>query len=193
MSAYDDAYILTSGRPTGARSYSVVAAAIAVVCVACSMPVMQQLMGSQVARANAPTTARAWDLQPRWWPGVVPQAGRQASIAPDDDLTFTKGYTLRVAARQAASAARVAASAPASESQFGRSAVVVRNAAAFARADGAPTLRRVAAARIDARDDRTGPLGSGSHALAFGEQRPSQRGFAESQSGLFASLFGNLN
>ncbi len=190
MSAYDDAYSLTSGRPTGARSFSVVAAAIAVVCVASSIPVMQQLMGSPAARASAATTAPTWDLQARWWPGVVPPASRQASIAPEDDLTFTKGYTLRVAARQAASAARLAASGPASESQFGRSAMAVRNAATFARADGAPTLRRVAAAHIDTRDDRPG---FGSHALAFGEQRPSQRGFAKSQGGLFANLFGNLN
>ena len=107
---------------------------------------------------------------------------------PKTDLTFAKGYPLRVAARQAALAARLAGRGPSSESQFGRSAIVVRNATTVARTDGAPNLRRVPALV-----DRPGPLDSGSHALAFGEQRPSRRAFAEPQGGPFASLFGNLH
>ena len=198
MSAHNHAYALTSGGPTGARSFAIVAAAIAAVCLLSSVPVMRELVGSPPGRATiaaAATTAATtltWDLQSRWWPEVqhvtrqastVPD--RQPSAVPESDLTFAKGYSLRLAARRAASATRPA-SGPSSESQFGRSAVV-RNATTVARTDGAPNLRRVPALI-----DRPGPLDSGSHALAFGEQHPSPRAFAEPQGGPFASLFGNL-
>ena len=200
MSAHNHAYTLTSGGPTGARSFAIVAAAIAAVCLLSSVPVMRELVGSPPARATTAAAATSaattltWDLQSRWWPGEVQHVTRQASTVadrqpsavPESDLTFAKGYSLRLAARQAASATRPA-SGPSSESQFGRSAIVVRNATTVARADGAPNLRRVPALV-----DRPGPLDSGSHALAFGEQRPSPRAFAEPQGGPFASLFGNL-
>ena len=196
MSAHNHAYTLTSGGPTGARSFAIVAAAIAAVCLLSSVPVMRELVGSPPARATtaAAATTLTWDLQSRWWPEVQ-HVTRQASTVPDrqpttvpeSDLTFAKGYSLRLAARQAASATRPVASGPSSESQFGRSAIVVRNATTVARTDGAPNLRRVPALV-----DRPGPLDSGSHALAFGEQRPSPRAFAEPQGGPFASLFGNL-
>jgi hypothetical protein len=201
MSAHNHAYSLTSGGPAGARSFAIVAAAIAAVCVLSSVPVMRQLVGSPPARATtavaatSAATALTWDLQSRWWPSEVQHVNRQASTVPDrqpstvpeSDLTFAKGYSLRLAARQAASATRPVASGPSSESQFGRSAIIVRNATTVARTDGAPNLRHVPALV-----DRPGPLDSGSHALAFGEQRPSPRAFAEPQGGPFASLFGNL-
>ena len=198
MSAHNHAYALTSGGPTGARSFAIVAAAIAAVCLLSSVPVMRELVGSPPGRAmtaataTTAATALTWDLQSRWWPEVqhvtrqastVPD--RQPSAVPESDLTFAKGYSLRLAARQAASATQPV-SGPSSESQFGRSAIVVRKAITVARIDGAPNLRRVSALV-----DRPGPLDSGGHALAFGEQRPSQRAFAEPQGGPFASLFGN--
>jgi hypothetical protein len=200
MSAHTYAYTLTPGGPTGARSFAIIAVAIMAVGVLSSVPVMRELVGSAPARATtavtAPTAATAptWDFQSRWWPGEVKHVtrptltvpDRQPSAVPESDLTFAKGYSLRLAARQAASATRPV-SGPSSESQFGRSAIVVRNATTVARADGAPNLRRVPALV-----DRPGPLDSGSHALAFGEQRPSPRAFAEPQGGPFASLFGNL-
>jgi len=212
MSAYNHAYSLTSGRGAGARSFSVIAATIAAVCLLSGTPVMRELVGSPPARATTAVTAPAWDLQPRWWPGEVRpaavrsaevkpaeaqpgegrQVSRQASTLPDSDLTFTKGYSLRLAARQATLAPRPAASEPASETQSWRAAIVVRKAT-FARADLAPSQRRVSAAQLDARVDRPAPADFGSRALAFGEQRPSQRGFAEPQGGAFANLFANFH
>jgi hypothetical protein len=210
MSRYDHAYILTSGGPVGARSFCIVAAAIAAICVLSATPVMRQLVGSPSASATTATTAATeptWDFQSRWWSGEVKQVtqlteltrqaatvpGRQASTVPESDLTFTKGYSLRLAARQTAFATRPAASGPSSESQFGRSAIVVRTAGTVVRVNGAPSQRRVAATHTDALVDRPDAPDVGSHALAFGEQRPSQRGFADSPGGPFRNLFGNLN
>jgi hypothetical protein len=202
MSAHTYAYTLKPSGPTGARSFAIIAAAIMAVGVLSSVPVMRELVGSVPARATTAVTALASDFQSRWWPGETQQVTRQASTVPnrqpstvpnrpaptvpESDLTFAKGYSLRLAARQAASATGPVASGPSSESQFGRSAIVVRNATTVARTDGAPNLRRVPALV-----DRPGPLDSGSHALAFGEQRPSPRGSAQPQGGPFASLFGN--
>jgi hypothetical protein len=207
MSRYDRAYILTSGGPVGARSFCIVAAAIVAICVLSATPVMRQLVGSPSASATTAATAPTWDFQSRWWSGEVKQVtqlteltrqaatvpGRQASTVPESDLTFTKGYSLRLAARQTAFATRPAASGPSSESQFGRSAIVVRTAGTVARVNGAPSQRRVAATHTDAPVDRPDAPDVGSHALAFGEQHPSQRGFADSPGGPFRSLFGNLN
>jgi hypothetical protein len=204
MSAYAHAYSLTSGGPTGARSFSIAAATIAAICALSATPVMRELVGSPPLRelvgsppATAKTAASAptWDFQSRWWSGEVRQVTQptqQVSTAPESDLTFTKGYQLRLAARQAASAAQPAAGGPSSESQFGRSAIVVRRAT-VARADLAPNLRRVSAAQIDAFVDRPRSADFGNHALAFGEQRPSQRGFGEPQGGPFGNLFANFH
>jgi len=193
MSAHTYAYTLKPSGPTGVRSFAIIAAAIMAVGVLSSVPVMRELVGAAPARATTAVTAPSSDFQSRWWPGETQQATRrtstmperQASTVPESDLTFAKGYSLRLAARQAASATRPVATAPSSESQFGRSAIVVRAAATFARTGGAQNPRRLAAAHTDAPD-------VGSHALAFGEQRPSQRGSAERLGGPFASLFGNL-
>jgi len=193
MSAHTYAYTLKPSGPTGVRSFAIIAAAIMAVGVLSSVPVMRELVGSAPARATTAVTAPSSDFQSRWWSGETQQATRrastmperQASTVPESDLTFAKGYSLRLAARQAASATGPVATAPSSESQFGRSAIVVRAAATFARTGGAQNPRRLAAAHTDAPD-------VGSHALAFGEQRPSQRGSAERLGGPFASLFGNL-
>jgi hypothetical protein len=210
MSAHNHAYSLTRSGPTGVSSFSIIAGAILTVCVLSSVPVVQQLVGSAPASTTTAATAPTRDFQARWWPGemrpaavrsteVKPsearpgelrQVNRQTATVPEQDLTFTKGYQLRLAAREATLAARPATTAPSSESRFGRPAVV-RTAAAFARADAALGPRRAAAAHMAALGDRSGPLDSGSHALAFGEQRPSQHGFAGSQGGLFAGFFGN--
>jgi hypothetical protein len=193
MSAHTYAYTLKPSGPTGARSFAIIAAAIMAVGVLSSVPVMRELVGSAPARATTAVTAPSSDFQSRWWPGETQQATRrastmperQASTVPESDLTFAKGYSLRLAARQAASATGPVATAPSSESQLGRSAIVVRAAATFARTGGAQNPRRLAAAHTDAPD-------VGSHALAFGEQRPDPRAFAEPRGGPFASLFGNL-
>jgi hypothetical protein len=193
MSAHTYAYTLKPSGPTGVRSFAIIAAAIMAVGVLSSVPVMRELVGAAPARATTAVTAPSSNFQSRWWPGETQQATRrastmperQASTVPESDLTFAKGYSLRLAARQAASATGPVATAPSSESQFGRSAIVVRAAATFARTGGAQNPRRLAAAHTDAPD-------VGSHALAFGEQRPSQRGSAEPLGGPFASLFGNL-
>jgi len=212
MSAYNHAYSLTSGRAAGVRSFSVIAATIAAVCLLSGTPVVRELVGSPPARATTAATARTWDLQPRWWPGEVRSAAvrsaevkpaeaqpgearqlsRQTSTVPDSDLTFTKGYSLRLAARQATSAPRLAASEPASETQSGRAAVVVRKVT-FARTDLTPGQRRVSTAQFDARVDRPAPADLGGHALAFGEQRPSPRGFVEPPGGPFGNLFANFH
>jgi hypothetical protein len=198
MSANSYAFTLTPGGPTGARSFCMIAAAIAAVCVVSSTVVMRELVGSQLASATTAATVRTWDLEPRWWPGEIRQVIRPASTVPDSDLTFAKGYQLRLSARQAASAAsaasatRLAASGPLAESQFGRSAVVVRKATTFARTDKAPEPRHVSAAHIEAPVYQRDRLDVGNHALAYGEQRPSQRGFAEARGGPFGNLFGNL-
>src|SRR3954454_7603471 len=188
MSAHTYAYALRTTGPTGVRSVAIIAAAIVAVGILSSVPVMRELVGSAPARATTAVTATtaaaapASDFQSRWWADETQQATRlastmpekQASTVPESDLTFTKGYSLRLAARQAASA-----TGPASESQFGRSAVVVRTAGTFTRSGAAPNPRRVAAAYTDALVDAPIPSDVGTHALAFGEQRPSQHGSAE--------------
>src|SRR6266404_2323646 len=129
MSAHTYAYTLKPSGPTGVRSFAIIAAAIMAVGVLSSVPVMRELVGSAPARATTAVTAPSSDFQSRWWPGETQQATRRTSTMPESDLTFAKGYSLRLAARQAASATRPVATAPSSESQFVRSAIVVRAAA----------------------------------------------------------------
>ena len=116
MSAHTYAYTLKPSGPTGVRSFAIIAAAIMAVGVLSSVPVMRELVGSAPARATTAVTAPSSDFQSRWWPGETQQATRrtstmperQASTVPESDLTFAKGYSLRLAARQAASATRPA-------------------------------------------------------------------------------------
>jgi hypothetical protein len=191
MTAYQYAY--TAGGPSGARSATIIGAAIVAVCVLSSTLVMRELVGAPPERATAAAataTAPTWDLQPRWWPGELRQIIRQAPTAPENDLTFANGYAQRVAARQAT--ARLAAIEPPAEIRSARAAVVAHKAVAVAHSDGAPNLLNVSIARIDPLDDRPGQPDFGSHVLAFGEQRAGQRGFPEPRSAPPGGLFGNL-
>src|SRR5712671_7829442 len=123
MSAHTYAYTLKPSGPTGVRSFAIIAAAIMAVGVLSSVPVMRELVGSAPARATTAVTAPSSDFQSRWWPGETQQATRrvstmperQASTVPESDLTFAKGYSLRLAARKAASATGPVATAPSSE------------------------------------------------------------------------------
>lgn len=187
---------LTRG-PTGARSLCIIAAVTAAASVYSVALVAQQFVSLPPAyakaAATASTTASSWDLEPRWWPGEVQQVTMRASTAPDSDLTFAKGYASRVAARQqAAAAAQLAANEAPAESPSARPAITVHKTATPARVAGAPSPHRVSAARIDAPVDQPARLDFSTRALAFGEERPSRRGFAEPQGGPFAALFGNL-
>jgi len=154
---------------------------------------------AHAATASAATAAtpRAWVLQPRWWPGqikqIVPPAAAAAAAAtvpatvPDSELTFAKGYQLRLATRQATQQAAQPASLPAqiaagptAESQPARTAT--------RKVNEVPNLRRVNAPQVDpfARFD------TGSRALAYDEQRPRERGFvfrSAPSRGLFGTLY----
>jgi hypothetical protein len=156
-------------------------AAIAAVCAFSAGLVKSELAGSTGARAE---TAPGWQLEARWWPGelgqvgrqVGPQVGRSASTEPD--LTFSKGYPQRVAARQAARAARLATIMLA-ETQFGRPAVTLRKPITVARNERTRDLHGVA----DASVDHSGAPDFRTQALAFGEPQPQPRA-------LFGTLFG---
>jgi hypothetical protein len=200
MSGYEYAFTLTPGGASRARSLTITCVAIAAVCVLSSTVVMRELVGPQPARASAaatpstattastvgtPTAARTWALQPRWWPGEIRQTQtvRAAATVPDSELTFAKGYQLRLAARQAtaptaqpASApAQVIAAEPATETKSSRTAGPVRKAPTVA-----PTANPLA--RFDV----------GTRALAYDEQRPSERGLADIRRTPPRGLFGTL-
>lgn len=205
--------------PTGMRSCSPLYATVAAVAIFSGTLVMLQLSGPPAARATtaaAPiaatslTTARTWDLEPRWWPGN-PQPVRSGSVqrlerpsptAPstartmvaESDLTFTKGYALRLAARRAAAAERIAATVPSAEGKAGRqiarSIPIARHASATPRTAAAPPPRSLApVARIDAGVEPASP-DVGSQTLAFDEPHPDQGVFP--QPGLFPNIFGTL-
>ena len=179
--------ILAPRRSSRARSSLAVGAvfAIAAICIFSGALVGSELIGAPSAHAKAP--ALAWELEARWWPGEMPQAARLAATRTEPDFTFSKGYAQRVAARQAAQAARLASLVPA-ETQIGRPAVIVPKAGAVARADKPQELRRAMAASSDITVDRDGP-DYRTEALAFGEQQ--SRGAAPQ--GLFGNLFGARN
>ena len=213
MSAYEYGFTLTPGRASRARSLTIACAAIAAVCVLSSTVVMRELLGAQPARATtalatpatpaAPvataTTARTWALEPRWWPGEIRQSTRPApaasaaatAVVPDSDLTFAKGYQLRLAARQAgqpaSEPAQAVAAAPEAGTKPSRTGATVHQPTTIARTETAE-IRRVSAtpanplARFDV----------GTRALAYDEQRPNERGFAEirrAPKGLFGTLY----
>ncbi len=171
-------------RAAGARSsltIGTVIAALAAVCIFSVALVGSELVGTPSARATtpAPRAALAWQLEPRWWPGEVQQARRRAATEPD--FTFSKGYAQRVAAREAALAARLATIGPPVGTQFGRSAVVVRKVASVARTERPQDLR-LAARSSDMTRERTSEADVRTEALAFGEPQPRPR--------LFGNLFG---
>ena len=193
------AHTLTRG-PTGARSLCIIAVVTAAASVYSVALVAQQFVSLPPAYAKAAATASTtastssgWDLEPRWWPGEVHQVTMRAPVAADSEFTFAKGYASRVAARQqAAAAAQLAANEAPAESPSARPAITVHKTATPARVAGAPSPHRVSVARIDAPVDQPARLDFSTRALAFGEERPSRRGFPEPQGGPFAVLFGNL-
>jgi hypothetical protein len=234
MAAHEYAFTLTPGNSSRTRSIAITCAAIAAVCVLSSAVVMRELAGAPTARAAAAptaipaapivmpaipvaptvataipaaptvTTARAWTLEPRWWPGEIRQLERLAPSVLDSELTFTKGYQLRLAARQATqpaaqpdsapaqvvqpASAQIAAG-PAGENQYGRTAP--RKATTIAHTE-APTLRRVNATQVEPSADPFTRFNVGTRALSYDEQRPSERGFAYRSApsrGLFGTLY----
>jgi len=213
MAAYEYGFTLTPGNSSRTRSLAISCAAIAAVCVLSSTLVIRELVGTPTVRAviaapaviapaataSAATAAtpQTWVLQPRWWPGqikqIVPPAAAAAAAAtvpatvPDSELTFAKGYQLRLATRQATQQAAQPASLPAqiaagptAESQPARTAT--------RKVNEVPNLRRVNATQVDpfARFD------TGTRALAYDEQRPRERGFvfrSAPSRGLFGTLY----
>jgi hypothetical protein len=216
MSAYEYAFTLTPGGSSRARSLTIACVAIAAVCVLSSTVVMRELVGAQPARAAmataataamAPTaapaamatTARTWALEPRWWPGEIRQIVRSAATVPDSDLTFAKGYQLRLAARQAGQPeaqpatlpAQVATTVPSVDTKPSRPVAAVRKATTVAHTE-TPEIRRVSATRVDGPADPFARFDVGTRALAFDEQRPRERGLAEIRRTPPKGLFGTL-
>jgi len=209
MSVHEYAFTLTPGGASRGRSLTIACVAIAAVCVLSSAVVMRELVGSQPVRAAtapapapapaaaspaapASTTARTWPLEPRWWPGEIRQSARPAPTVPDSELTFTKGYQLRLATRQGTQPAaqpatpQVGTTAPA-ESPSSRTAATARKPNTVAHTD-MPEIRRVSVtpanplARFDV----------GTRALAYDEQRPGERGFTDIRRTPPRGLFGTL-
>jgi hypothetical protein len=200
---------------------TIAGAAIAAVCVLSSAVVMRELVAGQPARAaTAPTAApaataalaptataaaaaRTWALEPRWWPGEIRQILRPAAAAtatvPDSELTFAKGYQLRLAARQAGQPAaqpaspptQLATTAPKADPKPSRPAATVRKATTVAHTE-TPEIRRVSATRIDGPADPFARFDVGTRALAYDEQRPGERGVAEIRRTPSRGLFGTL-
>jgi hypothetical protein len=144
------------------------------------------------------TTARTWALEQRWWSGEIRQPKPQAPTVSDNELTFTKGYQLRLAARHAtpqatqpASPPAQIASAPTVDSQSVRTATSVRKATTVARTE-MPGLRRVNATQVDPPAGPFARFDTGTRALSYDEQRPSERGVAYRSApsrGLFGTLY----
>jgi hypothetical protein len=213
MSAYEYAFTLTPGRSSRVRSLTIACTAIAAVCVLSSAVVMRELIGGQPARAaaaptvtpaaTAPTgmTVRTWALEPRWWQGEIRQIVRPAAAAttvPDSELTFTKGYQLRLAARHAgqpaqptSQPAQVATTVPSTDTKLSRPAATARKATTIAHTE-TPEIHRVSATRIDGPGDPFARFDVGTRALAYDEQRPRERGIAETRRAPSRGLFGTL-
>ena len=151
----------------------------------------------------AVTADRTWTLEPRWWPSAIKQALRPAPTMPampDSELTFAKGYQLRLAARQTAQPAAQPASPPAqiaagpnAETQQARTATPVRKPSTVSQTD-TPPVRRVNAPQVDPAADPFARFDVGTRALAYDAQRPSERGFVYRSApppsrGLFGTLY----
>jgi hypothetical protein len=133
-------------------------------------------------------------LEPRWWSGEIRQSKRQAPSVPDSELTFAKGYQLRLAARHAtqpASPATEVVAAPTAENQPGRATAGARKASTLAHTE-TPTVRRISATQVDPPANPLARFDTPSRALAYDEQRPSERGFVHRSApsrGLFGTLY----
>jgi hypothetical protein len=216
MPAYEYAFTVTPGRSSRARSLTIAGAAIAAVCVLSSTVVMRELVGTPTARAAiapattptaspVPTTtpaatvapARTWALEPRWWRGEIRQIVRSAPTVQESELTFTKGYQLRLAARQvgqpvaqpATPPAQVATTTPAADPKAARTAATVRKATTVAHTD-TPEIRP--AARIEGPGNPFARFDVGTRALAYDSQRSSERGVADVRRTPPKGLFGTL-
>jgi hypothetical protein len=159
-----------------------------------------------VAIPTAPpvTAAPAWTLQPRWWPGEIRQIKRSAPALLDTELTFTKGYQLRLAARQATQPAAQPDSAPAQAAQPVSAQIAAgptgenqsvrtapRKATTIAHTE-TPTVRRVNATQVEPSADPFARFDVGTRALSYDEQRPRERGLAYRSApsrGLFGTLY----
>lgn len=149
--------------------------------------VMTQQVSVPSARAAlVATSSPAWALEARWWGGGdTREANWRIAPRPDNDLTFAKGYQLRLAARQAAAATQVAAVAPPAET---------KPALAVADVVPVPKPRRVAVARTDLPAERPTRFDYRSQdTLAFGDQRQSPRAFFAAPGNPFAAFFGHVN
>lgn len=222
VAAYEYGFAPAPGGWSRARSVTVACAAIAVVCVLSSTVVMRELVATQPARAaaaaSAPivataatipaaprvataptvTAAHTWALEPRWWSGPTRQTVRPTTTAtvPDNELTFTKGYQLRLAARQATQPATppsvpapVVATASTAERQSGRSANTMRKPSTLAHPE-TPIVHPVSTTIADPFARFVG----GNRAMAYDEQRTRERGFpryrpAPPPRGLFGTLY----
>ena len=140
---------------------------------------------------------QAWALEPRWWRGEIRQIVRSAPTAPiapsvqDSELTFTKGYQLRLAARQVGQPetqpsppAQVAATTPAADAKPARPVAAVRKPTTAAHTD--------APARIEGPGNPFARFDVGTRALAYDSQRPSERGVADVRRTPPKGLFGTL-
>jgi hypothetical protein len=213
-----DSFTFAAGASTRSRSSSAACAAVAAVGIISGALVTLQLSSPPAASAPtvaaAPIvqitpTAKTWDLEPRWWGGDERRVEQVAPAAPattpsampartaaadvpavaESDLTFAKGYALRLAARQATG--QVAAIAPSTEGKTGaaRPTVVARNTTAPARIVAAPTTRALAPPLSLAPSVEPAPANAGGQTLAFDEPR----GFGAPHGGLFPNLFGTLH
>jgi hypothetical protein len=231
MAAHEYAFTLTPGNSSRTRSVAIACAAVAAVCVLSSTVVMRELVGTPTARAAtgtaattaaiatapaavatapaatatpapAPTTlARTWALEGRWWSGATRQIKLQAPKVRESELTFTKGYQLRLAARGATQPVTQQATQPGGPptqvaatptAEPARTATAARKPTAVARTD-MPTVRRINATPADAQSNPFARFETGnSRALAYDEQRPSERGIAYRSAPPPRSLFGTL-
>lgn len=168
------------GTPT-ARAATGTAATTAAIATAPSA-VVATTPAATATPAPAPTTlARAWALEGRWWSGATRQIKLQAPKVQESELTFTKGYRLRLAARGATQPVTQQATQPGGPptqvaatptAEPARTATAARKPTAVAHTD-MPTVRRINATPADAQSNPFARFETGnSRALAYDEQRP---------------------
>ena len=192
MTGRDYTYTFATGAPAAPRTFRAVRAvlvALAAVSAFGVALVTSEQVSVRSARAvtsTASTSAPNWVLEARWWGGGdTREANWRIAPRPDNDLTFAKGYQLRLAARQAAAATQVAAVAPPAET---------KPALAVADVVPVPKPRRVAVARTDLPAERPARFDYRTQAtLAFGDQRQSPRAFFAAPGNPFAAFFGHVN
>jgi len=198
-----------AGAPTAraATATTAIPAAPIVATVTPAAPIVAPATPAAPAITTAPpsTPAQTWTLEPRWWPGAVSQIKRAAPAVLDSELTFTKGYQLRLAARQATQPAAQTLSAPAQLLQPASAQVAVgptvenQNARTAPRKAATTTaqtetliVRRINATQAEPYADPFVRFNVGTRALSYDEQRPSERGFVYRSApsrGLFGTLY----